>query len=242
MQANNIGNMFKYYWLTQARRKIREDGTKAALAAKGIHAVNPQDLITPAYPRMWVCGWMLYLYVIFLCLIYLCVQILLHFSLLFHLLYYIYFICFPSFSFYFISSLERTTCLVLLYSFSCFLVFFLVTCFTSSLERTGGFVVIQFVSPVFYFLFTFFTSPLQRISCLVLLYSFSLFFECFFLVAFFISPLPRIIHRLKLWTVLCVGNWIILSFQDSGSQTLPLSTLFEMLEDITTQRVKNGKE
>lgn len=51
LRANNLGNQFKFYWLTQARRKIREDGTRAALEAKGIHAVNPKEFLTPAYPK-----------------------------------------------------------------------------------------------------------------------------------------------------------------------------------------------
>lgn len=47
----HIGNAFKYYWLTQARKKIREDGTKAALGVKGIYVVEPKDIFTPAYPK-----------------------------------------------------------------------------------------------------------------------------------------------------------------------------------------------
>lgn len=51
LRAQHIGNMFKYMWLIQGRRKIREDGSKAILAAKGIHAVDPKELFTPAYPK-----------------------------------------------------------------------------------------------------------------------------------------------------------------------------------------------
>ena len=51
LRAQNLGNKFKFYWLTQARKKIREDGMKAALTMKGIKIVEPKDVLTPVLPK-----------------------------------------------------------------------------------------------------------------------------------------------------------------------------------------------
>ena len=49
LRHQHIGNQFYFAWLTQARKKLRQDGVRAALEDRGIQVVDAKDLITPAF-------------------------------------------------------------------------------------------------------------------------------------------------------------------------------------------------
>lgn len=48
--AMHLGNMFKALWLVQGKKRIIDTGAEAVLAAKGVSVVDPQKILSPAYP------------------------------------------------------------------------------------------------------------------------------------------------------------------------------------------------
>ncbi|XP_063855236.1 large ribosomal subunit protein mL37-like [Scylla paramamosain] len=51
LRRQHLGNQFIYHWMIQGRKKIRDDGVKAALSSKGINIVDPKDVLTPVIPK-----------------------------------------------------------------------------------------------------------------------------------------------------------------------------------------------
>ncbi|XP_063602178.1 large ribosomal subunit protein mL37-like isoform X2 [Penaeus indicus] len=49
--AQNIGAQFRALWLIQGRRRVVDTGAEAILASKGIKAVDPKEIFSPAYHK-----------------------------------------------------------------------------------------------------------------------------------------------------------------------------------------------